>query len=379
MFGACSKDNSEPIAVSNQPTPYSIIIPRFFPTILNIPADNPMTLEGVKLGRYLFYDGRLSGRTQSDSMMCCATCHVQANGFEVGMNNPKFPNGKTFGLTGIPTPHYMLPMVNLVFNNTGYLWNGIVNKNNTQLGNAEYNVPALPEFHFKNIESIVWLAITAPNEINGSIEKTVHCISSVAMYPPMFKAAFGTEEVTYDGISKAIAQFVRTLISSNSKFDKYLRGETNLTTTELQGYVLFSTENGADCFHCHGGSGNPMFTTNLFYNNGRDSLFLDPNDRFSVTHNNFDKGAYKAPSLRNILLTAPYMHDGRFQTIDQVLDFYSEGVILSPYTNPLMHQAMNGGVQLTYIEKQQLKAFLNTLSDTEFISNPVFSKPSDLK
>ncbi|MFZ4414397.1 MAG: cytochrome-c peroxidase [Bacteroidales bacterium] len=379
VFGACSKDNSEPIAVSNQPTPYSIIIPRFFPTILNIPADNPMTLEGVKLGRYLFYDGRLSGRTQSDSMMCCATCHVQANGFEVGMNNPKFPNGKTFGLTGIPTPHYMLPMVNLVFNNTGYLWNGIVNKNNTQLGNAEYNVPALPEFHFKNIESIVWLAITAPNEINGSIEKTVHCISSVAMYPPMFKAAFGTEEVTYDRISKAIAQFVRTLISSNSKFDKYLRGETNLTTTELQGYVLFSTENGADCFHCHGGSGNPMFTTNLFYNNGRDSLFLDPNDRFLVTHNNFDKGAYKAPSLRNILLTAPYMHDGRFQTIDQVLDFYSEGVILSPYTNPLMHQAMNGGVQLTYIEKQQLKAFLNTLSDTEFISKPVFSKPSDLK
>ncbi|MEI6694646.1 MAG: cytochrome c peroxidase [Bacteroidota bacterium] len=379
VIGACSKDNSEPITVTDHPTPYSIIIPRFFPTILNIPIDNPMTVEGVKLGRYLFYDGRLSGRTQSDSMMCCATCHVQANGFEVGMDNPKFPNGKTFGLTGIPTPHYMLPMVNLVFNNTGYLWNGIVNKNNTQLGNAAYNVPALPEFHFKNIESIVWMAITAPNEINGNIEKTVHCISSVAMYPPMFKAAFGSEEVTYNRISKAIAQFVRTLISSNSKFDKYLRGETNLTTAELQGYVLFSTENGADCFHCHGGSGNPMFTTNLFYNNGRDSVFLDPNDRFSVTQNNSDKGAYKAPSLRNILLTAPYMHDGRFQTIDQVLDFYSEGIILSPYTNPLMHQALNGGVQLTFLEKQQLKAFLSTLTDTEFVTNLNFSKPSDLK
>ncbi len=379
LIGACAKDNSQPITVSEHPTPYSIIIPRFYPTILNIPSDNPMTVEGIKLGRYLFYDGRMSGRTQPDSLMCCATCHVQANGFEVGLNNPKFPNGKTFGLTGIPTPHYMLPMINLVFNNNGYLWNGIVNKNNTQLGSVENNVPALPEFHFKNIESIVWMAITAPNEINGKVDMTVNTIASIAMYPPMFKAAFGTEEVTYDRISKAIAQFVRTLISSNSKFDKYLRGETNLTSSELQGYVLFSTENGGDCFHCHGGSGNPMFTTNLFYNNGRDSVFLDPNDRYSVTNNNSDKGAYKAPTLRNILLTAPYMHDGRFQTIDQVLDFYSEGVILSPYTNPLMHQAMNGGVQLTSLEKQQLKAFLSTLTDTEFVTNPSFSKPLDLK
>jgi cytochrome c peroxidase len=379
FFVACTKENNQPEPVILHPTPYIIQIPKFFPDVLNIPADNPMTVEGVELGRYLFYDGRMSGRTQPDSMMCCATCHVQANGFEVGMMNPKYPNGKTFGLTGIPTPHFMMPMVNLVFNNNGYLWNGFVNTNNNQLGSATYGVPALPQYHFKNIESLVWMAITAPHEMNGSIEKTVQTIASVSIYPPMFKAAFGTEEVTYDRISKAIAQFVRTLISSNSKFDKYLRGETNLSPEELQGYVLFTTENGADCFHCHGGSGNPMFTTNLYYNNGKDSVFTDPKDRYSVTLNIADKGAYKAPTLRNIMLTPPYMHDGRFKTIDQLIDFYSEGVIYSPYVNPLMHQAINGGVQLTFTEKQALKAFLNTLTDMDFVTDPRFSKPTFLR
>ncbi|MFZ4740712.1 MAG: cytochrome-c peroxidase [Bacteroidales bacterium] len=382
IFSACNKDAKDNIApqpIATHPTPYIIQIPKYFPTLLNIPADNPMTVEGIKLGRYLFYDGRLSGRTQADSLMSCSTCHLQANAFEVGMNNPRFPNGKTSGLTGIPTPHFMMPLINLVFNNNGYLWNGLISNNNTQLGSVAYGVPASPQYHFKNIESLVWMAICAPHEMNGSIDKTVQMIASIPIYPPMFKAAFGSEEITYERISNAIAQFVRTLISSNSKFDKYLRGETNLNIDELQGYVLFTTENGADCFHCHGGSGNPMFTTNLFYNNGKDSIFNDPKDRFSVTQNNVDKGAYKAPTLRNILLTAPYMHDGRFKTIDQVLDFYSEGVISSPYTNPLMHQAMNGGVQLTPSEKLQLKAFLNTLTDTDFISNPNFAKPPELK
>ncbi|NVN96352.1 MAG: cytochrome-c peroxidase [Bacteroidetes bacterium] len=379
FFFACKEDDSEPQPVVTHPTPYNITIPKYFPTLLNIPADNPMTVEGVKLGRYLFYDGRLSGRTQADSLMSCATCHVQANAFEVGMNNPKYPNGKTYGLTGIPTPHFMMPMENLAFNNNGYLWNGLINQNNTNLGSVAYGVPALQQYHFKNIESLVWMAIAAPHEINGSIDRTVQTIASVPMYPPMFKAAFGTEEINYDRISKAIAQFVRIIISSNSKFDKYLRGETNLTADEIQGYVLFTTENGADCFHCHGGSGNPMFTTNLFYNNGKDSIFSDPKDRFSVTQNNVDKGAYKAPSLRNVMLTAPYMHDGRFKTIDQVIDFYSEGVIMSPYTNPLMHQAINGGVQLTPTEKLQLKAFLNTLTDMYFVTDVRYSKPADLK
>ncbi len=376
-FTACVKDKVSE-QTHFQTTPYQIKIPKFFPTELNIPSDNPMTIEGVRLGRYLFYDGRLSGRLHPDSQMTCATCHVQSNAFEVGINNPRFPGGKTFGLTGLETPHYNMTLANLVFNKSGYLWSGFINQDNNQLGNTLYGVPSLPQYHYKNIESLVWMAITAPHEINGSVEQTVNTIAAIPKYPPMFKAAFGTSEVNYERISKAIAQFVRTLISSNSKFDKYLRGESNLTSEELQGYVLFTTETGADCFHCHGGGGNPLFTTNLYYNNGKDSIFDDPKDRYSVTHLNSDKGAYKAPTLRNIMLTAPYMHDGRFKNIDEVIDFYSESVLLTPYTNSLMHQAHNGGVQLTINEKKQLKAFLNTLSDFEFINDTNYSKPNDL-
>ena len=378
ILAGCNKENTSNPNIS-LPTPYSINIPKYFPGNLNIPDDNPLTVEGIKLGRYLFYDGRLSGRTHPDSLMSCATCHIQNNGFEVGMNNPHFPGGTTYGLTGIQTPHYMLPLVNLVFNQNGYLWNGYICINNEKLGNILYNVPSLPQYHYKNIESLVWMAITAPHEMNGSVEKTVQLISSVPYYQPLFKAAFGSKEVTYDRISKAIAQFVRTLISSNSKFDKYLRGEVNLTTDELQGYVLFTTENGADCFHCHGGGGNPLFTTNLFYNNGKDTIYTDNRDRYSVTFNVSDIGSYKAPTLRNVMLTAPYMHDGRFKTIDEVINFYSEGVLPSPYISSLMHHVKNGGVQLTNNQKMQLKAFLNTLTDFEFINDTNFAKPTNVQ
>jgi len=376
-FYSCKKDISIPDN-GNKPTPYQIKIPKHFPTLLNIPDDNPMTYEGVRLGRYLFYDGRLSGRTHPDSLMSCGTCHVQSSAFECGFNNARFPGGKTFGLTGIPSPHYMMPLINLVFNRNGYLWNGMIYEGNTKLGNSNYNIPPIAQYHYKNIESLVWMAIAAPHELNGSIERTVKTISSIPIYPPMFKAAFGSEEVTYDRISKAIAQFVRTLISSNCKFDKYLRGETNLTPDELMGYVLFTTENGADCFHCHGGAGNILFTTNLFYNNAKDSIFNDIRDRYSVTGNTRDIGAYKAPTLRNIMLTAPYMHDGRFKNIDEVIDFYSNGLIVSPYVDPLMHHVNKGGVQLTQNQKKQLKAFLNTLTDYEFINDTSFSKPTEL-
>jgi len=377
FFLSCKKEISNPID-NHKTTPYQIKIPKYFPSKLNIPDDNPMTYEGVKLGRYLFYDGRLSGRTLPDSLMSCGTCHVQSSAFECGYNNARFPEGRTFGLTGIPTPHFMMPLVNLVFNHNGYLWNGMINSNNNKLGNSNYCIPPITQFHYKNLESLVWMAIAAPHELNGSIERTVKTISSIAIYPPMFKAAFGTEEVTYERISKAIAQFVRTLISSNSKFDKYLRGEANLSADELIGYVLFTTENGADCFHCHGGAGNILFTTNLFYNNAKDSIFNDIRDRYFVTGNISDKGAYKAPTLRNIMLTAPYMHDGRFKNIDEVIDFYSSGLVVSQYVSPLMHHVNKGGVQLTQTQKKQLKAFLNTLTDYEFISDTNLSKPIDL-
>lgn len=338
-------------------TPYTIAIPKYFPNLLNIPADNPMTVEGIELGRYLFYDGRLCGK--KDTLMSCGTCHMQQYGFE---NNLGF----AYGTTGVKTPHVMLPLINMVFNNSGYLWNGKV-----YWGNPAYNSPGA---YGGNLEDLCWMGVVAPHEMHGDTNSAKAAIQAISMYPPMFKKAFGTDVITFKNISRAIAQFIRTLISSNSRFDKYMRGEENLTPQELNGYVLFNTEKG-DCFHCHG---TILFTTNGFYNNAKDSVFNDPRDRYSVTLDPTDKGAYRATTLRNIEYTGPYMHDGRFQTLDQVIDFYSEGLVWSPYVHPFMKKVNDGGVQLTPSEKADLKAFLHTLSDPEFINNPAFSKPAGL-
>lgn len=348
-------------------TPYKLTIPRFFPTQINNPSDNPMTVEGVELGRYLFYDGRLRGYlgTNPDSLMSCGTCHLQENAFECGINHPKYVNGRPFGVTGIYTPHVMLPMQNLIFNNEGYFWNGLIYQNN-------------PATNRRNLEDVVLMGIVAPHEMNSTADRAVAAISSIDIYPPMFEAAFGTPEVNIDRIKKAIAQFIRTLVSSNSKFDQWLRGEVNLTEDEMAGYILFTTEEGGDCFHCHGGGGNALMTTNKFYNNAKDTVFTDTRDRFAVTQNPEDHGAYRAPSLRNIAKTAPYMHDGRFSTLDEVIEFYSSQLVNSPYVHPLMHKINQGGALLTPTEKAQLKAFLLTLTDDDFCTNPAFAKPTEL-
>jgi len=345
-------------------TPYTIEIPKFFPTLLNIPDHNPMTVEGIELGRHLFYEKRLCGYMGSnpDSMMSCATCHQQQYAFEAGIDNPRFPNGITYGLSGIKTPHNMLPLINLVFNKEGYFWNGMIYNEN-------------PQIDRRTIEDIVLMGITAPHEMNSTIEKAVSAIKSIEKYPPLFKAAFGSEDITIERIAKAIAQFVRTLISANSKFDRYLLGQENLTPQELHGYVLFTTEEGADCFHCHGGDGTPLFTTNLFYNNGLDCQFTDNRDRFAVTGNINDKGSYRAPTLRNIEKTAPYMHDGRFKSLDEVLEFYNSGLQNSTTISPLMHKIGDGGARLTPSQLADLKAFLLTLTDESFLNNPKFANP----
>lgn len=362
---SCHKSDDIRITPVSPAHPYKLKIPSGFPTKLNIPADNPMTVEGIELGRYLFYDGRISGHGDTSQQMSCSTCHLQKNAFECGLDNPKYPGGLTYGVTGIPTPHYMLPLFNQVWNNNGYLWNGKVSENN-------------PDPLQRNLESLVYMAIVAPHEMNSDTLSAVNAIRNVPGYPEMFRKAFGTDDVTISRMGKAVAQFIRTFISANSRFDQYLRGEVQLTPDELNGYVLFVTEEGADCFHCHGASGNPLFTTNLFYNNAKDSIFTDPRDRFAVTGDPMMHGAYRAPSLRNIALTAPYMHDGRFKTLDEVIDFYSSGLVNSPYVDPLMHYINYGGTHLTQKEKADLKAFLLTLTDEEFTKNPALSKPDPL-
>jgi cytochrome c peroxidase len=354
---SCKKEVATQSSNTVKTTPYIISIPKFFPTILNIPADNPMTVEGVTLGRYLYYDGRICGK--KDTLMSCSTCHQQRYSFMNGV-------GYAYGTTGVKTSHIVLPHVNLVFNSNGYLWNGSVTPDN-----PFYHTPGT---YGGNIEDIVWIAMTDVSEFASDTTKSKEAIQAISIYPPMFKAAFGSDVVTFKNIAKAIAQFVRTLISSNSKFDRYLDGEENLSPSELNGYVDFETE-VADCYHCHG---TILLTTNDFYNNAKDSVFTDPSDRYSYTHNTSDIGAYRASTLRNIAYMAPYMHDGRFATLDAVINFYSSGLVRSPYVSPQMYHISTGGTQMTPSQKADLKAFLLALSDSAFITNPAFSKPPDL-
>ena len=269
-----------------------------------------MTVEGVALGEKLFHEGK-----------SCAICHHKEYSFEMG------PEGT---LEQLGTPHTMLPLINLAWNTTGLGWKGQV----------------------ATLEDMVYAAYTDPAEINADTIEVVKRLKQSEIYPELFKKAFGTDEITFVQVEKAIAQYVRSLVFADSKFDRYLRGEEQLNQDELNGYRLFITETRADCVHCHGGGSNALFTTNLRYNNGLDA---SSNETF------------KAPTLRNIALTAPYMHDGRFTTLDEVIDFYSEGVQYSENISPLIHHVMQGGVQLTNEEKAQLKAFLNTLTDQSLL------------
>ena len=197
-----------------QQTPYELPRPSYFPTKNNIPDDNPMTEEGVALGRKLFYDPRLSGRDGTDGIRSCSSCHHQENSFEYGA-----PTG---------THHAMLPLINLAWNRTGLGWNG----------------------GLATLEDMVLAAVTSPVEINADTNQVVKYLQKTDDYPELFEKAFGSRTITFINVEKAIAQFIRSLVSANSKFDRYLRGEEELTEDELAGYELFCTEEGADCFHC---------------------------------------------------------------------------------------------------------------------------------
>jgi len=224
------------------------------------------------------------------------------------------------------------------------------------------------------LESLVWMSIIAEHEFAGSVDRTVNLIGSIPMYKPMFKAAFGTEEVTIDRISKAVAQFIRTIIAYRFKFYKYVQHEAELTPSEMHGYQLFYSEDG-DCFHCHAGS--LLMTTTEYYNNAKDTVD-DPTDRYSVTGNLMDKGAYRAPSLINCELNGPYMHDGRFKTLDEVIDFYASGLVYSEYVSSFMTYVQYGGNRLNEQQKADLKAFLLTLTDHDLLTDPAYSCPEEL-
>ena len=327
-------------------TPYELKIPVLFSQYLippHIPKNNPTTIEGVQLGRKLFYDPILSGNnTQS-----CASCHNQTSGFS--------DNGNQFstGIDGFQGSRNSMPIFNLAWNSdTNFFWDG----------------------RSKGLEEQVLSPVINPIEMHDKWPNVANKLQNSNDYPLLFYKAFGTVIIDSILVSKAISQFERTLISGNSKLDKRLRNEVVLSPEEESGYDLFKTEDGADCFHCHGDPYNPLWTDNKFHNNGLDAVFAD-NGLGDITGNPADNGKFRTPSLRNLIFTAPYMHDGRFATLDEVITFYSTGLQHSSTIDPNMKKVAQGGVQLTPLEMNHLKAFLLTLTDSSFITNTEFSQP----
>lgn len=328
-----------------EPTPLRLEIPQLFEqTILApvIPMENPMTVEGVALGKKLFFDPILSGNdTQS-----CASCHAPENAFT---DNERFSDG----IDGIFGNRNSMPLFNLAWNyNDRFTWDG------RELG----------------LEKQALEPVTNPIEMHSNWQEVADKLQNHAEYPGLFNEAFGTSQIDSSLVTKAIAQFERTLISGYSKFDRYLLGEETLTAEEQNGFDVFMDEARGDCFHCHGNANNPLWTDNLFHNNGLDETFNDLG-LGAVTGDPADNGKFRSPSIRNLAFTAPYMHDGRFATLDDVINHYSEGLKPSPTIDPLMKKVNQGGVQLSDQDKADLKAFLLTLTDTDFVSNPDFQNP----
>jgi len=328
--------------------PYQFIYPANFGNRINIPADNPTTKQGVYLGRLLFYENRLS----ANNTLSCGSCHQQ---------DKAFTDGKSFseGVDHVPTARNALSLTNLLWSRK-FFWDG----------------------RAASLEEQAVFPLTNPNEMGQSLTASAKKLSETSSYPALFKLVYGDEAITGDRIVKAISQFERTLISCNSQYDKYLQNKYKPTKEELDGMELFMNGpepekgiHGANCAHCHGGVKNYM---ELFHNNGLDSIPKDKGIEI-LTGLPADRGRFKAPTLRNIALTAPYMHDGRFKTLAEVVDHYSDHVIESASLSTFIRGESNdtGGKQLNLHpdEKKEIIAFLNMLTDSTFITDPRFSDP----
>lgn len=317
-------------------TPSPLEIPELFKnTILApiIPINNPQTQEGVALGEKLFFDPILS----LDNSQACADCHAPENAFS---DSDQFSDG----VDGTLGSRNSMPLFNLAWNyDEKFFWDGSA----------------------FSLEHQAFVPVSDPTEMKNTWPKVEQKLQQDKAYPILFERAFGTAKIDSTLVTKAIAQFERTLISSKSRFDKFLMGEIELTTQELNGFNVFMDENKGDCFHCHGSDKNPLWTDNKFHNNGLDETFTDLG-LGAVTGDPADDGKFKSPSLRNLKFTAPYMHDGRFSTLDEVINHYSKGLKHSPTIDPLMKKVVQGGVGLSTQDRADLKAFLLTLSDYTF-------------
>ncbi len=320
---ACNPTSQEPI---KQATPYPLVIPPHFPE-MKVSPTNPLTVEGVAIGRMLYYDTLLSkgGPMQG---MSCSSCHFQNQGFTIPTN-------------GTPVLHH----ANLGWS-SNFLWNGKISGTMEDIMRFEVN-----EFFAANPTHLK----TRPK------------------YLELSKTAFGTTEITNEIAAKALAQFFRTMISGNSKFDKFLRKETIFTQDEIMGFNLFFSEKG-DCFHCHS---MPLMSDYAFHNIGLDTTFIGAGrGRYLVTGETSDMGLFRTASLRNVALRKSFMHDGRFKNLNDVIEFYNSGIQSSSTVDPIMYKT--GGIRqlnLSAIEKNALLKFLETLTDTSFLNNPALSNP----
>jgi cytochrome c peroxidase len=326
-------------------TPYKFPELKFFPK-MPVSEKNPVTVEGIELGRYLFYDPILS----SDNRMSCSSCHNQTSAFSDS------PNTFSKGRNGTIMKRNTMPLFNLAWY-TAYFWDG----------------------RAKSIEEQVFHPVREYNEMNLDWKIAADRLEKSKFYKTKFKQAFGNTKIDSVQISFAIAQFLRTLISYQSKYDQVIKGKVLFTKDEYEGFNLANDQTKGDCIHCHITDGDALGTTLVFSNNGLDAI-SNPNDfkdkgRGTVTGKTSDNGKFKVPSLRNLAFTAPYMHDGRFKTLEEVINFYSEGLQKSANIDSKMEFVHQGGARLTSEDKRKIIAFLLTLSDSSFISNPEFSNP----
>ncbi len=314
-----------------------------------LPTDNALTIQGVKLGRMLFYEKRLS----RDGSQSCASCHRQEHAFT---DTARF----SIGVEGKQGKRQAMAIFNMAWHTNEFFWDG--------------------RAHLLRDQSLK--PIQDPLEMNETLENVVAKLSAEKMYRDQFMRAFGSEEVTSEKMSLAMEQFMNTIVSSESKYDLYLKGQATLSPSEERGRELFFAEfnpgfpnvSGADCAHCHTGRN---FENDRYINNGLDSdANMKDDGREMVTKSAQDKGKFKVTSLRNIEVTPPYMHDGRFKTLEEVVDHYNSGIQNSSTVAPeLEYTRVSGGLQLTAQDKADLVAFLKTLTDQNLLNNPEYSDP----
>jgi len=321
------------------PRPYFLKVPEGFPDYF-LDEQNRLSYEGIELGRRLFYDPILS----RNNNISCGSCHIQEYAFSD-------PRKKSIGTHGDETGFHSMPLFNIAWMDR-FFWDG---RAPTREAQALKPVVSHAEMDMK------W------TEVAERLKKHPE-------YPRLFKKAFGDAEIDSSLVTKALVQFEMTIVSANSKFDRFLRGETELTPMENLGYEVFSSFARGDCTHCHLLQ-NPQLADNSFHNNGLDKDGEVKPGLYNVTGIMQDYGKFKTPSLRNLAFTAPYMHDGRFATLEQVINFYSSGVHTNSTVDPLMQFAFQGGVQLDTVEKQAIIAFLLTLTDSSLVTNPAYSNP----